>query len=282
MIEVIRAGLSTSFQDRGRFGYRNQGVPLSGAMDLYSALLANQILGNPSSTAIMEFALQGPKLLFHEAQSIVITGGEWKVELNGKPIKAYSPFKVPADSELDIKGSKQGIYGYLAISGGWKLKKVLNSFSFYSPVTLKARIEKGDRIDFNNSFQSIENKNVTINQNTTILESNIIEAQKGPEFNTLNEQDQQALFKTTLNPSKDSNRMAYPIEHHLKLTAKEITTGPVQPGTVQLTPSGKLIVLMRDAQTTGGYARVLQLTPMAINQLAQKKPGEEFYFKLVD
>ena len=60
----------------------------------------------------------------------------------------------------------------------------------------------------------------------------------------------------------------------------EIITSITIPGTIQLTPSGKLIVMMRDCPTTGGYARILQLTDMAINQLAQKKEKETFKFDL--
>jgi allophanate hydrolase subunit 2 len=50
---------------------------------------------------------------------------------------------------------------------------------------------------------------------------------------------------------------------------------------VQLTPSGKIIVLMRDAGVTGGYPRILQLTEDSINQLAQKKTGDSISFQLI-
>ena len=41
-----------------------------------------------------------------------------------------------------------------------------------------------------------------------------------------------------------------------------------------------LMALKRYAQTTIGYARVLQLTPEAIKRLAQKKIGSEVRFEL--
>jgi allophanate hydrolase subunit 2 len=66
------------------------------------------------------------------------------------------------------------------------------------------------------------------------------------------------------------------IENHLE----PIITSAVLPGTVQLTPSGKLIILMRDCQTTGGYPRVLQLKEASINVLAQKLTGHAVQFKL--
>ena len=281
MIEVIRAGLATSFQDRGRFGYRNQGVPLSGAMDFYSAQLANQLLGNASDLALMEFVLQGSKLRFHKAQKVAISGGAWQVTLNGEKAPLNTVFTVPSNGELDIKGLKKGMYGYLAVEGGYKLEKVLDSYSQYDSITAKSKVQKGDQIRFNKPLKPTKTQHASVGFQQNLFETKEIEAQKGPEFDSLTTEAQKAIFNAELTPSKDSNRMAYPIEHDLTLKAKEITTGPVQPGTMQLTPSGKLIVLMRDAQTTGGYARILQLTPMGINQLAQKRPGEKFRIKFV-
>jgi allophanate hydrolase subunit 2 len=74
--------------------------------------------------------------------------------------------------------------------------------------------------------------------------------------------------------------MAYQLVETLTNTLKPIITSLVLPGTVQLTPSGKLIVLMRDCQATGGYPRVLQLSESAINILAQKFTGNIIHFKI--
>ncbi|WP_367183352.1 hypothetical protein [uncultured Aquimarina sp.] len=66
----------------------------------------------------------------------------------------------------------------------------------------------------------------------------------------------------------------------LKNDLESMLTSPVLPGTVQLTPSGKLIILMKYCQTTGGYPRVLQLTKDAINNIAQKRTGGQIRFEL--
>ena len=58
-------------------------------------------------------------------------------------------------------------------------------------------------------------------------------------------------------------------------------TSAVFPGTVQLTPSGQLIVLMRDCQTTGGYPRIFQLTEAALNSVSQKFVGDKIRFKCI-
>ena len=67
-----------------------------------------------------------------------------------------------------------------------------------------------------------------------------------------------------------------PIQNNLPA----ILTSAVLSGTVQLTPYGTLIILMRDCQVTGGYPRVLQLPEEAINCLSQKTTNSQFHFVL--
>ncbi|MEX2379947.1 MAG: biotin-dependent carboxyltransferase family protein [Vicingaceae bacterium] len=283
MIEILHPGIQTTMQDRGRFGYRDQGVPLSGAMDQYSSLLANHILGNQSNTAVMEFVLQGPKLYFKKAATVAITGGKWDVDLNGQEVELNQLIYIPAFSTLWIKGIQKGMYGYFSVVGGFDLPKVLGSYSYYPNITKQSKLQKGDQLKFNEECDhKKEAKTASITPQNNLLFASELEVKPAPEYEQLSQKMRSNLLHTNFSPSKDSNRMAYPLVHHTTLSSSEITTGPVQAGTVQLTPSGNVIVLMRDAQTTGGYARVLQLTPMAINQLAQKKPGDLFRFRLTD
>ncbi len=66
-IEVLQPGLFSTIQDFGRNGFLKYGVPLSGAMDNYSARMANLILNNPPDSAVMEITQMGPKLKFHSS-----------------------------------------------------------------------------------------------------------------------------------------------------------------------------------------------------------------------
>ena len=75
--------------------------------------------------------------------------------------------------------------------------------------------------------------------------------------------------------------MGYQFEEISIEHTKSIITAPVLPGTIQLTPAGKLIILLKDAQTTGGYPRVLQLTEKSISILAQKNVADKLNFDLV-
>jgi len=89
------------------------------------------------------------------------------------------------------------------------------------------------------------------------------------------------LFSEKFEIDTLNNRMGYQLKNKFPpIKNSEIITSTIIPGTVQLTPSGKLIIMMRDCPTTGGYPRILQLTDMAINQLAQKKTNDYFKFAL--
>lgn len=278
MIEVIKPGLRSSLQDEGRFGYRDQGVPLSGAMDHYAFHLGNHLLGNAKGTVVIEMMLQGPELLFKTSTYIAITGASFEPSLNNKKIAHSTPVFVPAGSILKFTPPKSGVFGYIAIQGGIKLNSVLNSFSYYPNISDEFLLQKGQSLNVKHNTQKGKiNARVT---NQIDAADKTIAVYTGPEFYLLSSENQKGLSVASFRVGSNSNRMGYEIKHAMELKAKEIITAPVQPGTVQLTPSGNLICMMRDAQTTGGYARVFQLTENAINKLSQKRNGEEIKFKI--
>ena len=63
--KVLRPGINTTFQDKGRDNLYHIGIPFSGAMDNRNYLLANKLVGNKLDTPVIEFAYQGPLLKFY-------------------------------------------------------------------------------------------------------------------------------------------------------------------------------------------------------------------------
>ncbi len=279
MIRVLKAGIS-SIQDSGRVGFRAIGVPLSGVMDAHSAGLANQLVGNTSATAVIEFTAMGPTLLFESDTVIAITGAFFGLILNDEVKPINTLVQVKAGDILKCTSPKNGWRGYLAVQGGFDSQVVLGSKSMYQGITEKGRIDKCDvlRIGSTSEIIIVENEPIT----PLDFDSKIIEFFKGPEYGFLDEKTKENLEKASFKIHQNSNRMAIQIGGLGEVKFKDILTVPVQPGTVQLTPSGKLLILMKDAQTTGGYPRILQLTNKALNILAQKRPNETVTFKMAD
>ena len=282
MIKFIASGLYTSLQDLGRFGYRDLGVPVSGAMDLQAATNANLLLGNEPQLAVIEFTATGPVLEFEAPATIAICGASFTPKLNGVSIAMNEPVEIPSGGILSFDRPSKGLRAYLAIQGGFISEKILGSNSFYSGVTNQSQLGKGDVIEFNSNTERLLPSLSSELEDVMRFDTTEIKVMKGPEFNLLPHTIQSFLSNGSFTVAPNSSRMAYFLNYSKTISAEEIITAPVQPGTVQLTPSGKIIVLMRDAQTTGGYARILQLTESAINILAQKRAGMPIYFKIID
>ena len=277
MIKVIQTGLFTTIQDGGRHGYRNIGIPSSGFMDQESAWAANKIVDNDREESLIEITLKGPTLLFNNNCTISITGGDFNPLINDKPIKMYESINVKLGDTLKINNTKNGARCYLAISGGIYVKSIFGSKSFLSNISESYYLRKGDEIKISdNSNNKILKKN-----NLKFKLNRSMEVFKGPEFGLLSIKVKNMLFKNEFT-IRTNSRMAYNLEEKVQIGIKSIISSPVLPGSVQLTPSGKMIILHRDCQTTGGYPRILQLNKSSLNHLSQIKSNEKIKFSLIN
>ena len=151
----------------------------------------------------------------------------------------------------------------------------------FKNITSKVNIQCQDDFTIKETIPVGTNKNAHLKFNSSVLTSGIIEVFKGPEYELLTIEQQIKLQDEEFTISNLYDRMAYQIGELLPNHLKSIITSPVLPGTVQLTPSGNIIILMRDCQTTGGYPRIFQLKENSINVLAQKYQGNTIRFRLL-
>lgn len=282
MIEVLKPGFYTAIQDLGRFGFQNFGVPVSGVMDSYSAKTANTILNNDENDAVLEVTMTGPTLQFKSATQICISGANISPKLNGDSIRLNTLIIVKADDVLSFGRPIKGFRCYLAVSGGFNSELKMSSRSMFKSITSSIKISKGDVLHINKRNRIIHRKKPSIKFKKTHFNSKKLDAYKGPEFDRLTSHQKAQLRSQLFAVSKHNNRMAYQLEESLENNLEPILTSLVMSGTIQLTPSGTLIILMRDCQTTGGYPRILQLSESAINSLSQKFTGETFHFRLLE
>ncbi|MCY4160858.1 MAG: biotin-dependent carboxyltransferase family protein [Flavobacteriaceae bacterium] len=280
MIEVLDPGIYTSIQDSGRFGLYSNGVPKSGYMDHQSAQIANLLLDNKPHMALFECTSLGPTLKFHQPTHICFSGALISPIVNNRTeVPIHNPFKINSGDILSVGYHFIGNYSYLAISGGINTKPFLKSRSMSRSFTPDFRIKKNQFFELNEGKVSYS-KGVNVKLDRQILTNELIEVYAGQEFKHLDQPQRKLLFNHEYKVLHSSNRIAYLIEPKIKNNLKPILSNPVLPGTIQLTPSGHLIVLMRDCQTSGGYPRILQLTDDAINIMAQKQPNSKIKFKL--
>jgi len=277
MIKVIQPGLFTTIQDAGRHGFRNIGIPTSGFMDQESAWAANELVNNNKDESLLEITLTGPTLIFNCNCVISITGGDFNPLINNLPVKMYQSINVRTGDILKLNNTINGARSYIAISGGLNVKSLFGSKSFFSNISDSYHLKKGDEIKVSKKSESqilkLDKLKFNLNRFMKVF--------RGPEYDLLSTNSKKKLFKNefTINTN---NRMAYNLEEKLQVDIKTIISSPVLPGSVQLTPSGKIIILHRDCQTTGGYPRILQLDTNSLNNLSQLKSNDKIKFSPIN
>lgn len=279
MIKVIQPGFYTTIQDMGRFGYREKGVPVCGCMDNYSASIANSLLENEEMDAVMEITMTGPKLEFHASSFFSVTGAEMSPALNGIPINSYEVHKANEGDILSFGKLINGFRSYLAVKGGFLTDLKLMSRSFYIPITEQNRIKGLMEIPIEECSEY--SPKISHIKPEAWHKEHELDVFKGPEYEILTDDQLKLLSTHKFTIAKENNRMAYQLEELIGEQSHKMLTSATLPGTVQLTPNGKLIILMRDGQTTGGYPRVLQLASKSIALLAQKKFGDKISFQFL-
>jgi len=280
VIAILHQGIYCSVQDQGRFGHTKIGVPQAGCADTYAAKMANVLLKNHEKDALIEITFGQGEFKFTSDTYICLTGGDFSPKLNGKLIKMQSVYFIKKDSVLSFGKRVYGARVYLSVQGGIQTKTVYGSRSFFDGIT-QQKLGKGAMLPIlpiqkyaDNNFSRVR---VSEKHFTTIY----LPCLKGPEFFKLNQEQQRKLF-TPFSISDDNNRVGYRLKESLENNLSSILTSAVLPGTVQLTPSGKCIILLQDCQVTGGYPRILQLSEIAIARVSQKITGDKIQFILED
>ncbi|WP_194852260.1 5-oxoprolinase subunit C family protein [Nonlabens antarcticus] len=272
---ILETGFYTSIQDEGRFHYRHLGIPHSGCMDQDMAGNANALLGNPAESAILEMIIEGATIKFQEPTHIIVMGKIDTLLLNNLKINANQLIKINALDILNIGRVTHGHFIYLAIQGGWQTQMVLGSRSMYSGITSNGFLKKDQTLEYHSTLNT--SKSFPIK---ALNEGGTIKVFPGPEYADLPDSWKERLKFEEFELSASWNRMAYSFATNVSVDIPQIKTAPVLPGTVQLTPTGNLNVLMRDAQSTGGYPRILQIADNDLNRLCRIQTGDKIFLEI--
>lgn len=277
-IKIISSGLLTTVQDLGRYGYRSHGIPLSGAMDQSSAKLANLLVGNDENDALLECTMMGPKIEFYCDTYIAVTGAEVDIYLDDILQTLNTTISIKTGNILKFGKVHHGCRFYISFASGLNTMNILGSRSTHIVSEIGIPIlKRGQELDL---FQkNLDRFIINLSPLKDTLTPRKIKVYPGPEYHVIEDIDL-AKVSFTIDPS--SNRMSYLLKANFEVShSHEMISSAVLPGTIQLTPSGQFNALMRDAQTTGGYPRVLQIDEDDLDYLAQCRGGESVLFDLI-
>ena len=280
-LKILKTGPGTSVQDLGRIGFSQFGVPYSGAMDLRAFSWINHLLKNKEDGAVLEISQPGFKAEFEAPTLICLAGAKADCNLNGKPVSSFGLIPIEEGDTIEIGAFLQGSILYLGIKGGFQTEKILESRSWYQGITSESTAQKNALIPYFSTQEIPSYTNSKAIWNTSGFEKEAINVYPGPDWELLDKKSQKQLSEGSFTISNLKNRMAIQLEELLPNSLPELATAPVFPGTVQLTSGGKLIILLRDAQVTGGYPRILQIPGESLSLLAQNKPYQKINFSFL-
>jgi antagonist of KipI len=296
-VTILKPGIMSSVQDLGRWGFQQYGVPVGGAMDKLSASLANIICGNNENEAVIEMTLHGTSILFNKNTYCAFTGGGCKVYVDNIELSFNRLLHIPAFSLINTQPAATGCRTYFAVTGGLDIPKTMGSASTYVPSGIGGiqgrNLIKGDILHFKKRDHSIPSSSMKILGNKIHAshwqvpdifmheqDHEVIHVVPGPEYDLFDEASRITFFQSSYTIGLQSNRMGYRLEGE-KLLMKEkneMVSTPVASGIIQITHDGTPIILMADAQTTGGYPRMARVCSTDMSILAQKRPGEKIRF----
>lgn len=285
-LHFIKAGLQTSIQDAGRFGFMHQGISRSGAMDPLSLQLANWLVSNPLNQAAIEITLVGPTIEFSQNLSIAICGAEFDLTLNGEPIFNNETINVKTGDILEFKRLCHGARAYLAIAGKLNVDRLFESQSTHLTARLggyKGRQFKANDVLGIQPGDEIRKHTLPETYRPTFTGSYQLRCCHGIETDRFDQESLDSFYHSTYKVSNDANRMGLRLEGKpLSLnTAKDIVSSGLIQGTIQVPPSGLPIISSVDGQTIGGYPRVANVISSDLNMLGQLKPGDKISWLLV-
>lgn len=281
MIEVVEAGPWTTIQDRGRPGLDRFGIPLGGAADWFAAAVANRIVGNHQDAAVLECTAAGPTLRFDADAIVALTGGQSP----GAP--GWQALRIARGSSLAVGTIAAGLRTYVAVRGGIDVPLVLGSRSYCQRGTFGGGFGRplvaGDRIAVGR-IGELEPMSAQWPASHRPPQRGPWEVRviAGPQLDAFVPDALGRLSTTACRVTPEIDRMGLRLETPgLRLQPQEILTVPMTAGGIQVTPSGGLIVLHVDHQTTGGYPVIATVISADLPLLAQARPGDTIRFRMV-
>lgn len=288
MFKVLEPGAYTTIQDRGRLGYQQFGVPITGPVDEFAFRLANLLVGNSEDAAALELTVLGPSLRVLGDADVAVTGAQMPVHRNDELVPVWISFRVKPGDTIRVRMARNGCRSYLAVSGGIDVPVVMGSRSTYVGAKLGGiegrPIMKGDVINRGESDLLHAPRRTPVDLVPDYPNRILVRAMAGPQDYHFDE-GHETFFNEEFVVTSKADRMGYRLEGPV-IKPKEgapfsIISEPSVPGGVQIPPDGQPIIVLVE-QTSGGYSKIATVVSSDIRRVAQAKPGDRIRFELVD
>ncbi|MEM1352889.1 MAG: biotin-dependent carboxyltransferase family protein [Pseudomonadota bacterium] len=281
-LTVQAAGPQLTVQDEGRYGYLAQGITRGGAADLQALKEAAALLRQNPQAAAIEMVGTGGAFSVDRDTTFALTGAEMAVDIDGAPLRWNASHVLPAGARLTIGGARNGVYGYLSVSGGFDTELLLDARAAHLKAEIGAPLQPGDILPLVPGAQSLPGLCLEPELRFAGGDVRVIASAQTSAFSDESlARFEETVFTRDPRGNRQAVRLAsegdgFAVEGGLSIVSEVITEGDIQ-----ITGDGSPYVLMCECQTTGGYPRIATILPSDLPLVAQTPPGAPLRFSFV-
>lgn len=287
-LRILEPGPLATVQDLGRWGHRDMGVPLSGAMDLPALRIANGLAGNGRGAAGIEITWGGFRAEVITGALFAVTGADVEVALNGEAVSMWTTHRASRGDVLTVGYASLGLRSYLALSGGIEVPLVMGSRSTYIRGGFGGfhgrALAKGDIIQVGPaSLTDARIRRAPPGLIPLYGNQPTLRVVLGPQEDLITREGIEAFLSGPYTVTERCDRMGILLDGP-KITHRrgpDIISDGTIPGVVQVPGSGRPTLLGADCQTTGGYVKIATVIGADLPLVAQLAPGARVRFSVL-
>jgi len=287
-LTVLGTGIAV-VTDLGRTHGPGLGLAVGGALDQYSARVANILAANDERAALIEVTAFDFSFSVDADVLIAVTGAEMELVVGDVERPMWEPVSVRAGERVELSGMRTGMRTYVAVHGSFDAPRLLGSVAPDTVIGFGGSLAEGDRVALNastvlppNPYFGMSLFNFDVDR-PYFGGTTPISVMDGPDLDEF-AGTARRLFDRPYRVTEQSNhiglRLAGPLP--VRTSTGEVLSRGVPIGAVEVPPGDELLILHRGRGVTAGYPVLGVVTSTSLDALGQVRPGELVSLRPID
>lgn len=274
--------------DLGRFAGPSLGFSVNGALDQYSATVANLLVGNARSAPLLDAMTPAVEFVAESDLLFAVTGAECRVTVDGVEVPMWHPVSARVGQTVCVGVSRRGLRKYLAVHGGFEVPMLLGSCAPDSMLSFGTKLARGDRLTgmrptpgLRHPWFELPLMRLPIDR-PRFDEAPRVDVTDGPDYDEFGD-TAELLYTSRYEVSPRSNHVGMRLSGDLprRQTSGEVLSRGVPVGAIEVPSPDGLLVLHRGRGVTAGYPVLAVVTSVGLDLIAQVRPGQHLRFRRV-
>ncbi len=279
---ILALGPGASLQDRGRPGLLAFGLQPGGAADPVALDEGAVLLGQEAGLAALEMPAGG-RFRATAGLRVALTGAPAAAAAGGRALAWNAVHRLEPGEVLEIGAPRSGVWSYLHLGGGIDLPPVLGARAFAARAGIGHAPGAGGFLPA--GADPAPGRAGLGLPPAERFAGGAVRLVAGAQTALFPEAERRRFEALAFTRDPRSDRMAARLVHEgapfLAQRHRRLLSDAVVPGDVQVTGEGRVLVLMPDCQTTGGYPRLGTVVPDDLPRVAQAGAGAVLRFRFI-